>query len=82
MDKIKEREKDRRENPRQSLLTNGTEPKKDTTEIDLLYEIINSTATPKDRMAAQKRLNEIQKENGDSNTGYNPQPVLVEVPDA
>ena len=82
LDKIKERDKDRHENPRQSLLTNGTEPKKDTTEIDLLYEIINSTATPKDRRAAQKRLNEIQKENGDSDSGYNPQPVLVEVPDA
>lgn len=82
LDKIKERDRDLRENPRNPQLTNGVEPDKGKSEIDLLYEIINSNASPKDRMAAQARLNELNNAKGDGANGYNPQPVIVEVSDA
>lgn len=82
LDKIKERDKYLRDNPKHPQLTSGEEPKKELSEIELLYEIINSTASPKDRMAAQARLNELNAAKGDNETGYNPQPVIVEVTDA
>lgn len=82
LDKIKEREKDRKEHPKFAQLSNGTTEKKETSELDLLYEIINSTASPKDRMAAQARLNELQRQKGEGDNGYNPQPVIMEIPDA
>lgn len=78
LQKVKEREQARKAGEEQKQLTAGKEPPKAIkTEEETLYEIINSVnASPKDKMAAQARLNEINNRNGTADGMYNPEPVI------
>lgn len=78
LQKVKEREQARKAGEEQKQLTTGKEPPKVIkTEEETLHEIINSVnASPKDKMAAQARLNEINNKNGTADNSYNPEPII------
>lgn len=78
LEKVKEREQARKSGEEQRQLTAGKEPPRIIkTEEETLHEIINSVnASPKDKMAAQARLNEINNKNGTADGAYNPEPVI------
>lgn len=78
LEKVKEREQARKSGEEQKQLTAGKEPPRVVkTEEETLHEIINSVnASPKDKMAAQARLNEIHNKNGTADGAYNPEPVI------
>lgn len=77
LQKVKEREQARRSGEEQKQLTAGEEPPLVKSEEETLHEIINSVnSSPKDKMAAQARLNEIHNKNGTADNSYNPEPVM------
>lgn len=81
LDRVKEREQQNRKEAEKRALTDGTIKAPPKSERDLLNEIISSpTTTPRDKMAAQTRLNELDAhENKNSNTNYAPEPIIKEI---
>lgn len=81
LDRVKEREQQNRKEAEKRALTDGTIKAPPKSERDLLNEIISSpTTTPRDKMAAQTRLNELDAhENKNSDTNYAPEPIIKEI---
>jgi hypothetical protein len=84
LERVEKREKNRNDKTKQSEeLAKDPECKKiGTSESDILTNIINNSNTsPRDKMAALSRLNELDILSGKSDNGYNPIPVIIEIKD-
>lgn len=81
LDRVKEREQQNRKEAEKYALTDGTIKAPPKSERELLNEIITSPSTsPRDKMAAQTRLNELDAhENKNSDTNYAPEPIIKEI---
>ena len=81
LDRVKEREQQNKKEAEQHMLTDGTIRIPPKSERELLNEIISSpSTTPRDKMAAQTRLNELDAhENKSSDTNYAPEPIIKEI---
>lgn len=80
LDRIKERDSVNKTEADKRALTDGSKPLPKT-ERELLNEIIASpTVSPRDKMQAQMRLNELDAQNGTANDRlYNPEPIIKEI---
>ena len=81
LDRVKERDQQSKKDAEKRALTDGKAKVAPKSERELLNEIISSpTTTPRDKMAAQTRLNEMDAQESNKADGvYAPEPIIREI---
>lgn len=81
LDRVKERDTQNKKDAEKRALTDGSKPKVEKSEREMLMEIISApTTNARDKMAAQARLNEMDAaENKAADGIYAPEPIIKEI---